>query len=90
MVKAWIQNQDIFEWVQPSGGVVCFPRIKPASGVNIDAFYHVLNEKYKTFVGPGHWFGMERNYMRVGFGWPNANELEEGLQNLSQAAEEAR
>jgi aspartate/methionine/tyrosine aminotransferase len=90
MVKAWIQNQDIFEWVQPSGGVVCFPRIKPASGVNIEAFYHILNEKYKTFVGPGHWFGMERNYMRVGFGWPNANELEEGLQYLSQAAEEAR
>jgi hypothetical protein len=28
--------------------------------------------------------------MRVGFGWPTASELEEGLQNLSLAAEEAK
>lgn len=90
MVKQWMAGQDIFEWVQPSGGVVCFPRIKPDSGVNIEAFYRILNDKYKTFVGPGHWFGMDRHFMRVGFGWSTAGELEEGLQNLSLAAEEAK
>ncbi|MCX6081070.1 MAG: pyridoxal phosphate-dependent aminotransferase [Chloroflexi bacterium] len=90
IVKQWIENQSIFEWVQPSGGVVCFPRIKSASGVDIEAFYKILNEKYKTFVGPGHWFGMERRYMRIGFGWTSTAELQEGLQNLSLAAEQAK
>lgn len=90
MVRQWMEDQNDFEWVQPSGGVVCFPRIKAESGANIEAFYHILNDKYKTFVGPGHWFGMDRHYMRIGFGWPTASELEEGLQNLSQAVAEAR
>lgn len=90
IVKAWIEGQDIFEWVQPRGGVVCFPRIKPESGVDIEAFYKLLNEKYKTFVGPGHWFGMDRHFMRVGYGWSTLGELEEGLENLSLAAHEAR
>jgi aspartate/methionine/tyrosine aminotransferase len=90
VVKQWMAGQSIFEWVQPSGGVVCFPRIKPESGVDIEVFYRILNDKYKTFVGPGHWFGMDRRFMRVGFGWPTAKELEEGLQNLSLAAEEAK
>lgn len=90
MVKQWMNSQQVFEWVQPSGGVVCFPRIKPASGVDVEAFYQILNDKYKTFVGPGHWFGMDRRFMRVGFGWPTSSELEEGLQNLSLAAEESK
>ena len=77
------------EWVQPSGGVVCFPRIKPESGVDVEAFYRILNDKYNTFVGPGHWFEMDRRFMRVGFGWPAPEELDQGLANLSAAMEEA-
>jgi aspartate/methionine/tyrosine aminotransferase len=89
IVKAWMEGQGIFEWVQPSGGVVCFPRIKPDSGVDIERFYTLLNDKYKTFVGPGHWFGMDRRFMRIGYGWSTLSELEEGLENLSRAAGEA-
>ncbi len=29
IVKAWMENQDYMEWIEPQGGVVCFPRIKP-------------------------------------------------------------
>lgn len=90
IVKAWIEGQEIFEWVQPSGGVVCFPRIKPGINVNIETFYSILNDKYKTFVGPGHWFGMDRRFMRIGYGWSSLPELEEGLENLSLAASAAR
>jgi aspartate/methionine/tyrosine aminotransferase len=88
--RNWINSQGEIEWVQPSGGVVCFPRIKNKHAAVIDAFHKILNEKYSTFVGPGHWFGMERRYMRIGFGWPRADELSEGLKNISLAIDEAK
>lgn len=89
-VRDWMNAQDILEWVEPYGGVVCFPRIKPSSGVDVDAFYRILNDKYATFVGPGHWFGMDRRFMRIGYGWPPAEELAEGLRSISLALGEAK
>ncbi len=89
-LRSWIGAQAAFEWVEPSGGVVCFPRIRPDSAADIDAFYRILNEKYRTFVGPGHWFGMDRRFMRIGYAWPAAGELEEGLNNISSAVEESK
>ena len=89
-VKAWMSRQQDLEWVEPSGGVVCFPRIKTGSGVVVDDFYRILNGKYSTFVGPGHWFEMERRHMRIGYGWPKPAELTEGLQNITRALEEAK
>ncbi len=50
-----------------------------------DAFYRVLNEKYKTYVGPGHWFEQDPRYMRIGYGWPTEPELEQGLKNIARA-----
>ncbi|MEO8611523.1 MAG: pyridoxal phosphate-dependent aminotransferase [Chloroflexota bacterium] len=85
VVKNWMAAQEDIEWVEPQGGVVCFPRIKPDSGVDVDKFYKVLNTVYKTFVGPGHWFESERRHMRVGYGWPSQAELEKGLHNITQA-----
>ena len=39
IVKKWMAAQEDIEWVEPQGGVVCFPRIKPDSGVDVDKFY---------------------------------------------------
>ena len=86
LVEQWLANESRLECVRPQGGVVCFPRIKPE--VDIDRFYQVLNETYKTFVGPGHWFEMDRRFMRVGFGWPSAEELTKGLHNISLTLQE--
>lgn len=87
IVKEWIdQSNEYLEWVEPQGGVVCFPRIK----VNIDSneFYRVLNTNFQTFVGPGHWFEMDRKYMRIGYGWPTSHEeLRQGLKNIISAIE---
>ena len=85
ILKAWMAEQEDMEWVEPSGGVVCFPRIKPGAEVDIDRFYQVLNTVYKTFVGPGHWFESDRRHMRVGYGWPKADELRGGLENITKA-----
>ena len=87
VVKKWMAQEPLMEWVEPSGGVVCFPRIK--SNINVEAFHKRINE-LGTFVGPGHWFEQDRRYMRVGFGWPTMQELEAGLQCISQALRETQ
>lgn len=88
-IKEWMENQTEFEWIEPSGGVVCFPRISPEIDVDIDNFYKILNEKYGTYVGPGHWFEMPRRFMRLGYGWPDIPDLKAGLSNITRAVREA-
>jgi len=89
LVKNWMMTQGEFEWVEPRGGCVCFPRMRRPEKVDIDRFYHILLEKYGTYVGPGHWFEMPRHYMRIGFGWPTKEQLAEGLEALSKSLREA-
>ena len=90
IVKSWIAGQSELEWVEPRGGVVCFPRIRQDSGVDVDLFYKTLNGKYSTHVGPGHWFEMDRRYMRIGYGWPTREELVGGLECISRALQDSR
>ena len=89
LVKNWMTAQEDFEWVEPRGGCVCFPRMKHSEKVDIDRFYPILLEKYGTYVGAGHWFEMPRHYMRIGFGWPAKEQLSEGLEALSKSLREA-
>jgi aspartate/methionine/tyrosine aminotransferase len=90
MVKEWLGAQEDFEWIEPAGGCVGFPRIRFPEQGDIDLFYRVLLEKYGTYVGPGHWFEMPRHYFRLGFGWPSRESLRDGLEGLSRAWKEAR
>jgi aspartate/methionine/tyrosine aminotransferase len=90
IVKRWINSEQNLEWVEPSGGVVCFPRIKTDRNIDMERFYKILNEKYRTFVGPGHWFEMDRRYLRIGYGWPPTSELLQGLENISNSLRESR
>jgi DNA-binding transcriptional MocR family regulator len=90
MVSDWLAQQDVFEWVEPRGGVVGFPRAKLDTNLNLDSFYRSLNLDLGTYVGPGHWFDQERRYFRLGFGWPTREALAAGLASLSEAARRAR
>ena len=83
VVKEWMAGEEMMEWVEPSGGVVCFPRIKPEVPVDVDEFYRVLGEVHGTYVGPGHWFEQDRRHMRIGYAWPLPDELERGLAAIS-------
>lgn len=87
IVKEWIeQSSDYLQWVEPQGGVVCFPKIRV--DIDPDEFYRVLNKDFQTFVGPGHWFEMDRKFMRIGYGWPKTHdELRQGLKNITSAIE---
>jgi aspartate/methionine/tyrosine aminotransferase len=85
VVHSWIAGEELMEWVEPSGGCVCFPRIKPDVPVDMDEFYRVLNERHGAYVGPGHWFEQSRRHMRVGYAWPLPDELEGGLAAISSS-----
>jgi aspartate/methionine/tyrosine aminotransferase len=85
IVSEWMAGEDLLEWVAPSGGVVCFPRMRGEPAGGTDAFYRRLIEDQGTYVGPGHWFEMPNRYFRLGYGWPTRAELEAGLRGISTA-----
>jgi aspartate/methionine/tyrosine aminotransferase len=85
IMKNWLNNHPILEWIEPKGGVVAFPRIKPTANVDIPKFYKILNDTHGTFVGPGHWFECEDRHFRIGYGWPTTEELEGGLAAIDAA-----
>jgi aspartate/methionine/tyrosine aminotransferase len=89
VVKSWMNQQNEWEWVEPKGGCVCFPRLRQPEKIDLKKFYHLLLEKHGTYVGPGHWFEMPDHYMRIGFGWPSPSQLEDGLNALSAAFHES-
>jgi len=86
IVRTWIDGHELFEWVEPSAGVVCFPRIRPELQVDIDRFYRALLDEHGTYVGPGRWFDQDPRFFRLGFAWPTEEELERGLEGLDLAA----
>lgn len=88
VMQAWMKNTAFFEWVKPQGGCVCFPRLNPDIDINIQQFYEILKKKYRTFVAPGHWFEVDRRFMRIGYGYPTKQELEGGLDCIHQAVQE--
>ncbi|WP_136618046.1 MULTISPECIES: aminotransferase class I/II-fold pyridoxal phosphate-dependent enzyme [Mesorhizobium] len=85
IVQAWIDREPLVDWVRPEGGVVGFPRLNVDPGFDLDRFYVNLLENHRTYVGPGHWFEMEKRFFRVGFGWPTEAELRGGLDAISAA-----
>ncbi len=90
ILKNWMhQEQAVLEWVEPQAGVVCFPRIRKELDIDTKKFYSVLYEHYKTVVGPGHWFEQDDRSMRIGFGYPQKEELMQGLKNVAASIEAA-
>jgi aspartate/methionine/tyrosine aminotransferase len=89
LLEQWMENSPELEWVKPEGGVVCFPGIRETACIDIEKFYLLLNRNYSTYVGPGHWFDTSKRYMRIGYGWPRKQELEQGLQNITSALMES-
>ncbi len=88
LLLQWLQQETRLEAVLPEGGVVCFPRFSSNTRIDTGRFYKLLMEKYKTMVGPGHWFTMPDTYMRIGFGWTDKITFQTGLQNISSAIDE--
>lgn len=88
-LEAWITNHPYLEWIKPSGGVVCFPRFKQQVNIDIEKFYATLLQKYKTYVGPGHWFEQSKKSFRLGFGWETREAFVKGLENINKAIQDS-
>ncbi len=86
ITRDWLASQDVFEWVEPRGGVVGLVRFREDFDVDVDRFYRDLLSHHGTYVGPGHWFDQDRRSFRLGFAWPETDELERGLAGLLGAA----
>jgi len=88
VVKNWVKHESEVEWVEPGGGVTCCLRMPSATDREMRHFYDLLKSKYRTAIGPGYWFKMPLNQMRIGFGYTSPEETAEGLESISQAIRE--
>jgi len=87
ILKKWMnQNPDILTWVEPEGGLVCFPKYS-LKLPSVDLCKHLF-ETQKVLVNPGAYFNSE-GFIRLSFGCDSEilqNGLEAlaiGMQNLS-------
>jgi len=85
-VKKWMDRQtEFFEWVEPDGGIVCFPKytLKISS---VDLCQHLF-ETQKVLVNPGAFFNQD-GFIRLSYGFDFAllqkalDALEKGLLKL--------
>ncbi len=90
IVKNFMSSQNVLEWVEPSGGCVCFPRIKPSISLDVKKFHHHLLHTFSTYVGRGRWFDEDDRYFRLGYSWDKTEKLEKGLQQILKAVDLAK
>ena len=88
LLRKWINHhKEFFEWIEPDGGIVCFPKYM----MNIPSvdLCKYLFETQKILVNPGTFFNQE-GFIRLSYGCdertlPNALEvLEKGLHDLQR------
>ena len=80
-----INQEEHLSWVEPAGGVVCFPRIE--SGLTGDELVKILRADHDTAVVPGSFFERPQHF-RLGFGG-DSKILAEGLSNIQKALSES-
>ncbi len=90
IMKKFMAEQDMLEWVEPQGGCVCFPRIRKGLVSDMSRFHTHLLEKYRTYAGRGHWFEEDPGYLRIGYSWEPTGKLAEGLQNILSAIDDLK
>ncbi|AOF93421.1 aminotransferase class I/II-fold pyridoxal phosphate-dependent enzyme [Sinorhizobium sp. RAC02] len=88
IVKDWIASEPLVEWIEPSGGCVCFPRIVPSANIDLAGFHDSLYGRHQAYVGRGSWFEQSDRHFRIGYAWPTEDELRKGLAAISAAIRE--
>ena len=86
IVRDWMADQDVFEWVEPRVASSASFEFVPHLDFDAAKFHHTLLHEFGTYVGAGHWFELDDRHFRLGFGWPSHDELRAGLAALSATA----
>jgi aspartate/methionine/tyrosine aminotransferase len=82
IVKKWMREcQDVLEWVEPDGGIVCFPKYH--LDVPSVALCQRLLDEERILVNPGAYFNQEGHF-RLSYGL-DEETLESGLRALGSA-----
>jgi len=86
LLKRWISHhKEFFEWIEPDGGIVCFPKYT-MDLPSVDLCKHLFDTE-KLLVNPGLYFNQE-GFIRLSYGCDELSlqdaldALERGLQNL--------
>jgi aspartate/methionine/tyrosine aminotransferase len=84
-LREWMESQaGLFTYRPPDAGAICYMRYRP--GVNSSQLAEKLRVEKDVLVVPGDHFGMDQ-YLRIGFGNPQA-ELLEALALVAEAFRE--
>ena len=66
ILKKWIyHHKEFFEWIEPDGGIVCFPRY--TMGIQSIDLCKYLYKTEKILVNPGSYFNQE-GFIRLSYG----------------------
>lgn len=85
IVKNWIaDNDEMLEWTEPAGGIMCFPRY--SMDMDSVTLARELLEKGDVLISPGAFFGKEGHF-RLTF-TVSEDVLREGLRSLSDVLSE--
>lgn len=80
MIASFITGEEKLSWVEPAGGVVCFPKVE--AGLSGDELASLLLERHDTSVVPGSFFE-DPQHFRIGFG-VRPDTLARGLENIKK------
>lgn len=87
IVKEWVEsNPDLVEWVEPDGGIMCYPKYK-AEIPSKELCQRFLDD-YGVLVNPGEYFGME-NHFRLSYACPD-EVLKGGLDAIAKCLAELK
>jgi aspartate/methionine/tyrosine aminotransferase len=89
---AWVErNAALVEWVRPDAGALCCVRLRGErfDEAAVARFYAALG-RLDARVANGSWFGEEPRVFRLGFGLLPIDELEQALEVLSTALQQAQ
>jgi aspartate/methionine/tyrosine aminotransferase len=85
VVKKWMtQHKDLLKWVEPDGGIVCFP--KYSLDVPSVVLCEHLFETQKILVNPGAYFNSD-GFIRLSFGG-DKETLQNGLEALTNGLQD--
>ncbi|MCJ7582213.1 MAG: pyridoxal phosphate-dependent aminotransferase [Candidatus Aminicenantes bacterium] len=60
LTKAFIESESRLTWIEPSGGIICFPRVE--SGLSGDDLARILRKDFDTAVIPGGLFESPQHF----------------------------